>query len=109
MERSCYTGTDRSLEHPIMHPDSTSPQQSKPRKLRSRVGFALAGVGIALVLVAIFDLLGAAHGTRVLRDFSERRSYDMVKHDMRRAFPRAGVTALLGLGLVVLGGRIRAS
>jgi hypothetical protein len=74
---------------------------------RSVAGWIVTGAGIVVVLYAVILLTSAGYGTRVLHDFAERRSYDMVKRDVHRAFPRALLTAVCGGVLVWVGGRLR--
>ncbi len=64
--------------------------------------------GLLVVLVAVLDLNGAGYGWRVRHDFAERRSYDMVKRGVHRAFPRVLLTAACGGALIWVGGRLRA-
>ena len=75
---------------------------------RTRLGWVLSAIGAALILAAVLELTSAGYGTHVLRTFAERRSYDMVKRDVHRAFPRAAVTAALGGGFLFAGARLRA-
>jgi hypothetical protein len=74
---------------------------------RSPLGWILTGLGILLILVGVLEITSAGYGTHVLREFAERRSYDMVKRDLHRALPRAALTAVLGGGLLFAGSRAR--
>jgi hypothetical protein len=80
-------------------------QPKDPR--RSRLGWILTGIGVLLILAGVLELTSAGYGTHVLRDFSERRSYDMVKRDLHHALPRAALTAALGGGFLFAGSRAR--
>ncbi len=84
-------------------------QESPPSTSRlAPLGWILTGIGIALILAGVLQITRAGYGTHVLRDFAERRSYDMVKRDLHRAFPRAAIVAALGGGLIFAGARLRA-
>jgi hypothetical protein len=74
---------------------------------RRRLGWVLTGIGALLVLLGVFELTSAGYGTRVRHNFAERRSYDMVKTDVHAALPWAATKALVGLGVVLLGARLR--
>ena len=65
-------------------------------------------LGLGTVLWAVLTVANAGYGARVLRGFSERRSYDMVKRDVHRQLPRALISAACGIGLIGLGARLRA-
>jgi len=72
-----------------------------------RWGWALGACGVLLIVVAALMLASAGYGTRVRREFADRRSYDMVKPAVHRALPRVALTAALGVGLSIAGSRLR--
>jgi len=74
---------------------------------RSRLGWGLMAVGCALVLWAVLGLAGAGYGSQPTRNFAARRSYNMVKRDVHRAFPAAMMRAVAGLAILALGARTR--
>ena len=83
------------------------PRSGEAGARERRWGRVLGVLGGALIVVATLMLAGAGYGTRVRRGFADRRSYDMVKPAVHRALPRATLTAALGLGLMMAGGRLR--
>ena len=74
---------------------------------RSQVGITLMAVGALVILWGVFELTGAGYGTDVRRDFAERRSYNMVKRDVHEALPWAAAKGLAGLGVLLLGAKLR--
>ena len=74
---------------------------------RSQVGVLLMAVGALGILWGVIELSGAGYGTDVRRDFAQRRSYNMVKRDVHEALPWAAAKALGGLGVLLLGARLR--
>jgi hypothetical protein len=65
-------------------------------------------LGLAAILWGVVHVLAASQGARTLRTrFEERRTYDQVKPDVQRALPGALLRALPGLGLALLGARLR--
>lgn len=74
---------------------------------RVRRGWILSGVGLATIVFATLWLANAGYGTKVRREFSQRRSYDMVKPSVQSAMPGVIVTGLSGLGLMIVGARMR--
>ena len=67
----------------------------------------MIGVGLVLILAATLTLTSAGYGTQVRRGFAQRRSYDMIKPALQRAFPRAALLGLSGLGLLLGAGHLR--
>ena len=64
-------------------------------------------IGVLVIFVSVIQVANAGYGTRPLREFSERRSYNMVKRDVHAVLPWALVQGLAGLGLVLVGARLR--
>lgn len=86
----------------------TSKPDAPPRP-RIDAGLVLIAIGILGILWGVFHVLDAAYGPGgPPRTFAERRSYDMVKVDVHRAFFGGLLRAFGGLALVGIGGRLRA-
>jgi len=62
---------------------------------------------VALIVAATLWLANVGYGSHVLRDFAKRRSYDMVKASVHEVLPNVLLTGLGGLGLILIGGRLR--
>ncbi len=89
-------------------PAPPSPAPSAARSLRLRWQGSLSiGVGLALIVGATLWLANVGYGSHVLREFASRRSYDMVKASVHEVLPGVLLTGLGGLGLILLGGRLR--
>jgi hypothetical protein len=71
------------------------------------LGGVLMVTGGVFVLIAVLTLTNAGYGARPTREFSQRRSYNMVKTDVFRAFPRFILQAGTGLIVVWAGLRLR--
>jgi hypothetical protein len=67
----------------------------------------LIGAGIVLIVAATLTLSSAGYGTEVKREFSQRRSYDMIKPAVHKAMPRAVLLGLGGLVLILIGAQFR--
>lgn len=65
-------------------------------------------VGFVVLLCGVFHLTGAAIGGPV-HEFKDRRTYTQVKLATHRALPVAFLLGAAGGGLILLGGRLRAS
>ncbi|MDA1266882.1 MAG: hypothetical protein O2816_17515 [Planctomycetota bacterium] len=76
----------------------------EPRTQRRRV--TLFVVGVVLIVLAALNLTSAGYGTRVRREFADRRSYDMIKPQVHRALPRTLMLGLGGLTLLLVGARL---
>ena len=77
---------------------------------RRRLGSWLIGVGIAIILAAVLWVLEVANGPGTgPKTFATRRSYDQVKQSVHETFPTAFAIAMVGLGLALAGGRLRAT
>jgi hypothetical protein len=76
---------------------------------RRRLGLALIALGLALIVGAVLWVLEAANGPGSgPKTFAARRSYDQVKVAVHATFPYALPVGLGGLGLALLGSRLRA-
>ena len=74
---------------------------------RRRIGFALVGVGLLVIVSAVLYVLEDANGPGTgPKSFAQRRSYDMVKESMHETFPLAFGLGVAGLGLTMLGARL---
>lgn len=73
---------------------------------RGRLGLALIALGLAGILWGVFHVLGAIGGYEE-RDFAHRKTDHQVRTVVHQTFGGALVRALLGLTLVVVGGRLR--
>jgi len=83
-------------------------QASTPSPARRRLGLALILVGLLTIVVSVIIVLEIANGPGTgPKTFAERRSYDQVKVDVQRSFPIALCGGLFGLGLALLGARLR--
>lgn len=83
-------------------------QVSTPSPARRRLGLALVIVGLLTIVVSVIIVLEIANGPGTgPKTFAQRRSYDQVKVDVQRSFPIAVVGGLFGLGLAMLGARLR--
>ena len=71
------------------------------------LGWVLVAAGLALVVWTALLLAAAGYGSAPVRSFAERRSYDMVKTNVREVFPRALLQGGAGLVLALLGSRLR--
>lgn len=65
-------------------------------------------VGFLLILAGVLHLTSATVGGRV-HEFKERRTYNEVKQATHRAIPITAILGVAGMGLVFLGGKLRAS
>ena len=76
-------------------------------KLGERVGLRSRRLAIEVAPAARRQLAAAGYGSAPVRSFAERRSYDMVKTNVREVFPRALLQGGAGLVLALLGSRLR--
>lgn len=75
---------------------------------RLRCGGSLSiGCGLVLIVGATLWLANVGYGGHVRRQFAQRRSYDMVKTSVHEVLPRVLLVGLGGLGLILLGARLR--
>jgi hypothetical protein len=81
-----------------------SPGQSL--RLRRRGGLSI-GIGLVLIVAATLWVANVGYGGHVRRKFAQRRSYNMVKTSVHEVLPRVLLTGLAGLGLILLGARMR--
>jgi ABC-type spermidine/putrescine transport system permease subunit I len=73
---------------------------------RERWGWIVSGLGLALMLAAVLYMTSSTVGGRV-HEFRERRTYNQVKVAAQNAWPLTMVLGIAGLGLAMLGTRIR--
>lgn len=85
-------------------PPDLPPGQSL--RLRRRGSLSI-GAGLVLIVAATLWVSNAGYGNHVRREFAQRRSYDMVKTSVHEVLPRVLLTGLAGLGLILLGARMR--
>ena len=79
----------------------------KPRE-RARLGAFLIGLGLVLIVGAVLWMLEVANGPGSgPKTFAARRSYDQVKVALHESMPLGFAVGLGGLGLALLGGRLR--
>ena len=77
---------------------------------RDRVGLALIALGLIGILWGVLHVLEAANGPGWgPTSFEDRRGYDQVKVDVHAALPGGLVRSFAGLGLLLLGARLRRS
>jgi hypothetical protein len=75
---------------------------------RERWGWAVSALGLLVMLVGVLHLTNATIGGPI-HEFKDRRTYVEVKTAAHAAFPLTLLLGLGGLGIAVLGGRLRAS
>jgi hypothetical protein len=75
---------------------------------RERWGWVVSALGMLVILAGVLHLTSATIGGRV-HEFKDRRTYNEVKTAAHAAFPLTLLLGLAGLGIVWLGGRMRAS
>jgi len=88
--------------------DAARGRGARPKSPRERWGWAATILGLAVILGGVLHLTSATVGGRV-HDFKERRTYTEVKTAAHRAFPLTLLLGLAGLGLVLIGGKLRAA
>ena len=89
-------------------PSESTPPEDPPTR-DPRPGWFVTAFGIALIIWATLSIAGAGYGSRPKLNFAERRSYDMVKRDVHRAFPLSMLKAATGLALIFVGAKMRKS
>ena len=72
---------------------------------RARLGLALIVAGIVTIVAGVLYVLQSADPNA--RRFEERMSYNQTKVEVHRTLPVGLAVALAGLGLALLGGRLR--
>lgn len=75
---------------------------------RERWGWVVSALGLLVMLAGVLHLTNATIGGPI-HEFKDRRTYVEVKTAAHAAFPLTLLLGLGGLGIVVLGGRLRAS
>lgn len=85
---------------------STGLSSAESLRLRRRGSYSI-GFGVVLIVAATLWLANVGYGSHVRREFAQRRSYDMVKTSVHEVLPRVLLTGLAGLGLILLGGKMR--
>ena len=79
-----------------------------PAARRARVGAILIALGILTIVAAGLGMLEASNGPGLgPTEFAQRRSYNQTKEAMHEVFPLGLACAAAGLGLAMLGGRLR--
>ena len=74
-----------------------------------RLGAILIGLGLATIVGAVIWVLEVANGPGTgPKSFAERRSYYQVKVAVHQSFPLGFTVGIAGLGLAMLGARMRA-
>ena len=77
---------------------------------RTKVSWALSALGLVLILWGVLGFASASYGERPEdATFANRRPYNEVKRAAHEAFPLAMLRGLGGLGLLLLGGYMRAA
>jgi hypothetical protein len=71
-----------------------------------RAGTGLIALGLIFILWGVFHVLGAIGGYEQ-RDFAHRKTDYQVRTVVHETFPGGLVRAMAGLGLLLLGGRLR--
>jgi len=74
---------------------------------RVRLSYVLQGLGLILLIWGVLSVANAGYGTRPVQNFSERRSYNMVKTSVHEALPNGLFKATAGFLLLPLGARAR--
>lgn len=75
---------------------------------RKRLGTVLLVLGLVVIVVAVLWVLEVANGPGTgPKTFAERRSYDQVKEALHESFPLGFAVGIGGLGLAMLGARLR--
>lgn len=86
----------------------TDAPASPPSPRRRRLAVALIVLGLAGILWGVLHVLEAANGPGTgPKTFAERRSYDQVKVAVHESFLGGLARAMVGLGLVMVGARLR--
>jgi len=75
---------------------------------KERWGWIATILGFVVILGGVLHLTSVTVGGRV-HEFKDRRTYTEVKLAAHRAFPVTVLLGFAGMGLVYLGGRLRAS
>jgi len=84
-------------------PPAGAPVRATPRQ---RLGLVLMAAGLASILWGVFHVL-AAIGPYEQRDFAHRKTDYEVRSTVHETFPGGFARAMGGLGLLLLGGRLR--
>ncbi len=92
---------DRAAENGT--PGDRAPRASAARR---RAGTTLVVAGLALVLLGVFHVLNAV-GSYESRDFAHRKRDYEVRRTVHERFPGALLRGLSGLGLALIGARLR--
>jgi hypothetical protein len=75
---------------------------------RERWGWVVTSLGFIVILWGVLHLTSATIGGPI-HEFKDRRTYSEVKTAAHRAYPLTLLLGFAGMGIVVLGARLRAS
>ncbi len=89
-------------------PPSLAPEAAAQAELRARRGLVLIAIGVLGVLWGVFHVLAALPTAEKL-DFAHRMTDFQARSSVHENFPGGLARALIGLGVALWGGRMRAS
>ena len=82
-----------------------APEPDEARRARRKRGHWLVGAAIALFAISALMMANAGYGSNPHRTFAQRRAYDTVRRDVRKALPKVLTVGLVGLLLLRAGAR----
>lgn len=85
---------------------SLSPTEAHAAERRAKLGLALIALGIVGILWGVFHILNALPTAEKL-DFAHRMTDYQARKSVHETFPGGLLRSLIGLGVALLGGRIR--
>ena len=86
---------------------SLSPDASLACRKRAKLGLALIALGVLGILWGVFHVLGALPTAEKL-EFAHRMTDYQARKSVHETFPGGLARALVGLGIALWGGRVRA-